>query len=405
MARADIVTWLALDEFAQIIGLNPLYFAGFSSASFPNNVCGDVFFQYDWQHSDRLGRETIAMAIQQAEKEMAQEAGFNLMPDWTVAERIEYPKPGMPGVVGMDGRNPRGFLKSVEAGRGHLISGGIKTKALLQAGVVVNRSDLDGDGYAETCTVSCPVTFTGIDEVRIYYSTKSGADAWEIRPATVSISAGAATILFKSWQIPAWEKLEYLNVSPLDADTAANYEATVDVYRVYNDPSTQLQFLWEGTPDTCCGTCVACQFSSQAGCFHLRDPRLGMLVPAPGSWNASTQTFDSAEWSACREPDQVRLWYISGYIDDKVARPYVELAPYWKYAVAYFACSKFERAVCGCSNVNQFVEKWRRDGAFTSQQEGGFTMTAELAANRLGTSMGALYAYRRIHQNGMRVNK
>ena len=89
----------------------------------------------------------------------------------------------------------------------------------------------------------------------------------------------------------------------------------------------------------------------------------------------------------------------------KLTRPYVELSPVWKYAIAYFAASKFERSVCGCSNVNQFIEKWRRDGAFTSQQEGGFTMTAELAANRLGTSMGALYAYRTIHQNGMRINK
>ena len=61
--------------------------------------------------------------------------------------------------------------------------------------------------------------------------------------------------------------------------------------------------------------------------------------------------------------------------------------------------------MCGCSNVNQFIEKWRRDAAFSSQEEGGFTVTAEIAANRLGTSMGALYAWRKINQNGVRVNK
>ena len=77
----------------------------------------------------------------------------------------------------------------------------------------------------------------------------------------------------------------------------------------------------------------------------------------------------------------------------------------WKFAVAVFAVSKFERAVCGCSNVNQFVEKWRRDAAFSSLQEGGFSVTAELMSNKLGTSMGALYAYKAIHQNGVRVLK
>lgn len=409
MARASIPTWLSLDEFSQIIGFNPLAFNGFSSALFPNNVCGELFFQYDWQHSDRIGRETISMAIKQAEMEMVEEAGFNLMPDWTIEERLDYPKPGMPGTVGIGGFNPRGFLKSVEARRGHLISGGIKTKVLVEAGAAVVRTSEDGDTYNETCTVIVPVTFTTIDEVHVYYSTKSGEDSWEIRPITVAISGGNATIRFKAWQIPVWESLEVPNAQPLDADNVADYESTVDVYRVYNDPSTQLQFMWENTGDiacaSCCGSCVACQFGTQVGCFHLRDARLGILVPAPGSWNTQTGIFDSAEWSVCREPDQVRLWYYSGYLDHNVARPYAELSPYWKYAIAYFAASKFDRPVCGCSNVASFVDKWRRDAAFESMNDGGFKVTAEMMSNKLGTSMGALYAYKQIHRNGMRVNK
>ena len=198
--------------------------------------------------------------------------------------------------------------------------------------------------------------------------------------------------------------MDALNAAPLDADLAASYETTVDVYRVYNYPSPQVQMLWEGTP-TCCNTCAACVLGTQDGCFHLRDERLGILVPAPASWDNATQTYSSLEWSACREPDQVRLWYYSGYRDNNTIRPYAELSPKWKFAVAVFAASKFERSVCGCSNVNQFIEKWRRDGAYSSMNEGGFTMTAEQASNRLGTSMGALYAWRVIHQGDMRVNK
>jgi len=404
MARSDIRTWLSLDEWSQIIGLDPLAFNQLSSSTFRrNNTCGDIFFQSDWQHSDRVGRDTIAMAIQQAEQEIAREIGFNLIPDWTVDERLPYPRPAFPESFNLYGINPRYQLKSVELGKGYIISGGVKAKAVIQAGAAVVRSDTDSDTFQETCTVTVPTTVTDINEIRAYYPAKSGDDGWEIKPIKVSLSGANAVVTFKIWQIVAANKLETLNPDPLDAETAGNFETTVDIYRVYNDPATQAQLMWESEPVGCCGTCVACQFSSQAACFHLRDHRLGFAVPAPASWNSTDQTFDSAEFSACREPDQVRFWYYSGYRDNSLARPYVELSPQWKYAIAFFAASKFERPVCGCSNVNQFIDKWRRDGAFSSQEEGG--MTAELAANRLGTSQGALYAYRTIQHSGVRVNK
>ena len=403
MARSEHKTWLSLDEFAQIIGLNPLAFNQLSSSLFPNNVCGDIFFQYDWQHSDRVGRDTIALAIQAAEQEISREAGFNLLPDWTVDERLPYPRPITPEAYGV-GLNPRYQLKSIEAPRGHLISGGVRTKTLIDDGAAVVRTDADTDGFAETVTVTVATTVTDINEIHAYYPAQDGDDAWEIRPIKVRLSGANAIITFKIWQIAAANQMDALDAAPLDADAAGSFETTVDIYRVYNDPSTQVQFMWENDP-TCCGSCTACQLSTQAGCFHLRDARLGMLVPSPGTWVSADEEFTAQEWDACREPDQIRLWYLSGYRDQSVSRPYSDLSPKWKQAIAYFAASKFERPVCGCSNVNQFIEKWRRDAAFSSQEEGGFTVTAELAANRLGTSMGALYAYRIIHQNGMHINK
>lgn len=405
MARSEIKTWLSLDEWAQITGVHPLGFNGLSSPTLQtNNVCGEVFFQYDYQHSDRVGRDTIAMAIQQAEQEISREAGFNLMPDWTVDERIGYPQPSTPELFGAWGINVRGQMKSVEALRGHLLYGGIKAKSLIQAGAAVVRSDADVDNFQETCTVIVATTITDLNEIRAFYPAKSGDDGWEIRPITVSVSGGFATITFKVWQIAAANQMDSLNAQPLDADDAASYETTIDVYRVYNDESTQVQFLWENDP-SCCGTCAACTLGTQSGCFVLRDPRMGFIVPSPATWDTSTSAFTSANWSACREPDQIRLWYRSGYKDNSLTRPYAELSYYWKYAVAYFAASKFERPVCGCSNVNQFIDKWRLDSAFSSQEAGGFTVTSELASNRLGTSMGALYAWRRIQQNGVRINK
>jgi len=406
MARSDIRTWLSLDRFSQIIGIDPLHFNGLDSPTLHRNTaCGEVFFQFSFQHSDRVGREDMARAIQEAEQEISREVGYNLLPDWTTEERLEYERPALREAYNIYGINPRWQMKSVEALRGHIISGGVRAKSSISLAAAVARSDVDGDGYAELCTVIVPITITDTNEVHVYYTGKGADDGWEIRPIKVAISGGNATITFKSWQIPLGTQMDQFDIEPLDADAAASYETTVDVYRVYNDPATQLQFMWEDAPGNCCGTCSACQFSTQAGCFHLRDARLGIVVPSPASYDSGTGEFVTAEWSACREPDQIRLWYYSGYRDNSLARPYADLSPYWETAVAYFAASKFERSVCGCDNVNQFIEKWRRDGAFTSQNEGGFTMTAEQAANRLGTSMGGLYAWKRINQLGVRVNK
>lgn len=404
MARSNIKTWLSLDRWAEIIGINPLNFNQLSSTSlFPNNVCGDIFFQKDWQHSDRVGRDTIAMAIQQAELEIAAEAGFNLLPDWTAAERLTYPQPAMPTAYGY-AINPRWMGKSLELRKGHIISGGIRTQTLIQAGAAVVRQDNDGDTFTETCVVTVPTTLTDTNEIRAYYPSQNGSDGWEIRPIQVSISGGNAIIQFKIWQLAAAQEMDSLSADVLDAHDVNNFETTIDVYRVYNDPSTQLQFMWEGCDGDCCGSCVACQFGTQAGCFHLRDTRLGFAVPTPGSWNSDTSEFDGAEYSACREPDQVRFWYYSGYMDTSLDRPYVNVAPFWEYAIAYYAASKFERPVCGCSNINQFIEKWRQDISF-SDNSGSFTTTPEVLSNKLGTTMGAIFAWKRIHQNGIRILK
>ena len=409
MARSEIKTWLSLDEWAQIVGINPLHLNGLSSTLFGNNVCGDIWFQYSWQHSDRVGRDDLAMAINEAEQEISREVGYNLVPDWTVEERLPFTRPLVPGAYNLSGTNPRGMFKSIELSKGHVISGGVRAKTAIELGSAVVRTDPNGDGYSELCTVTVATTVTEEDEVHAYYVGKSGADIWEIRPIDVSISAGVATITFKSWQIVDGSDLDTFDASAKDGDAAASYETTIDVYRVYNDPATQVQFMWENSPNlNCCSTCAACNFGTQAGCFHLRNPRLGIAVPAPASWDSTDEEFDAGEWTACREPDQVRFWYYSGYQDKAIDRYNVRMSPYWRYAVAFFAASKLDRPVCGCSNVQQFIDRWRIDVMANKFSDGtgmSINVTPEQLSNRLGSTYGALYAWKRINQNGVKVDK
>ncbi len=409
MARSEIKTWLSLDEWAEIIGLNPLHFNSLSSTYFDSNACGSVWFQHPWQNADRVGRDDLAMVIAEAEQEIAKECGYNLLPDWTIEERLPYAQPIVPGVYNVYGTNPRGLYKSIELRKGHIISGGMRAKTLVGRSSAVVRTDPNGDGYSELCTVTAPTTVTDTNEIHIYYSGQSGADEWEIRPINVTISAGVATITFKSWQIVDGDKCDILNANAIDGDVAGSYETTVDVYRVYNDPATQVQFMWESAPELdSCSTCDACNLTTAAGCFHLRDPRLGIAVPAPATWDAATSAFVSGEWTEYREPEQVRFWYYSGYQDKNIDRYNVRMAPYWKYAVAFFAASKLERPVCGCSNVNQFIDRWRVDVMANKYGDGvgmSVNVTPEQLSNRLGHTYGAMYAWKQINRNGMRIAK
>lgn len=408
MARSEVKTWLSLDRWAQIIGIHPLHFNGLDATDLtPNTVCGELWFQHPWQHSDRVGRDDVARSIQAAEQEIAAEVGYNLLADWTVEERIPFARPGVPGVYNLSGTNPRGQMNSIELRRGHVISGGVKTKSVISAAAAIVRSDEDGDGYSETCTVTVATTITAANEIAVYYAGKSGVDAWEVRPITVSFSGGNVVIQFKAWQVPVESEMEAINPDPLDAEAAGSYETTIDVYRLYNDPSTQVQFMWENSPGCSCGTgtCTTCQLSTQAGCFHLREPRIGIAVPTPGSWDSDDEEFDVAAFAVRRGPDQARFWYYSGYEDKSLTRSKVEMASYWEYAVAYFAASKLDRSVCGCSNVQTFIDGWRMDVAVNEFQGTTVTVLPELLSNRLGTTRGAIYAWKRIQQTGMKVSK
>jgi len=92
---------------------------------------------------------------------------------------------------------------------------------------------------------------TDPDELKLYFPGRSGDDRYEIRPIEVDLDtdAASATITCKSWQIIDPDLQEYVDVgesaNAIDAETAGNYETTLDVYRVYNDPQTQVSLIWE----------------------------------------------------------------------------------------------------------------------------------------------------------------
>jgi hypothetical protein len=402
VARATTVTWLSLDRWAQIIGIDPLIFNGLISRSLQSETCGDVWFQYAWQDANKISREDIAQAIQDAEKAIANYVGYPLLPDWFEDDGVPTVRPSVPTLFS-NGRNIRGMAKSVFSQRGYVISGGIRAKSLVVLGSGITRTDNDGDGYKETATVSILTTVTDPDEIHLYYPGQVGADEWEIRPIKVSIVGGMAVITFHSSQIVDPDLLEQIDASAQDADVDANYVITADVYRVYNDPQTQVQMLWENT-DGDCGSCETCEWSEQYGCLAIRNPKLGEVSYHPATWNAVTAEFDSSEYSLARDPDRLHLYYRAGWKLSSLTRPYCDMDPYWERAVAYYACGLLDRDICECNNARAFVNHWREEVNKTTSER-SFNVSPRQLDNVFGSTRGALYALARCMQEGRKLGR
>lgn len=403
MARATTPTWLPLDRWAEIIGLDPLHFNGVITALRPDRACNsgeDIWMQWAYQDASKISREDLAEAIRDAEQQIANYIGYSLLPDWVIDERRETVRPALRELYS-GGLNVRWMGKSVNANRGYVIAGGQKARTVISAGAAIVRSDADGDGYNELCTVTV-ASSVDVEEVRVYFPGESGADEWEIRPVKVAASGGNLTITFKIWQVPLPDLWDALNATGIDGDVGASFVTTVDVYRVYNDPQSQLQLLWEGGG---CGSCSACTFGAQAGCLHVRNPRLGTVVYEPAEWDAAAGSFNAAEFAVCREPERLRLWYYGGWrweTSDPRKRATVDMDPFWEKAVAYYAAALLMREVCSCNNTEKFLDWWREDLARVGA-EVSYQNDEAVLSNPFGTRRGGVYAWERCNQEGRKV--
>jgi len=402
MARASTYTWLPLDRFFKIMGSNPLHANGIFTDLQPiRSGCDDLWLQYDWQDAQHVSRESLAEAIKDAESQIANFVGYNLLPTWEIDERHNTEVPGDPTLLS-SGLNIQGRWKTIRTDKYHVISGGQRTKSVIEAGAAVVCSDNDGDGYNELCTVTVATTVTDDNEIRAYYPGESGTDAWEIRPLeSVVISGGNAVITFKIWQIAQPDLLESLDATGINGDTAANFLSTVDIYRVYNNPETQVQFLWEPFPNCSCdnGTCETCQHGTQYGCLIARDYRLGRFAYVPGTF--ADGAFTQSDFSYWRDPDQLRLWYQSGWQDKSQDRPWQQLDPFWEKAIAYFAVALLDREICECEPLIVFWQNWQRD--MSKNDAVSFTKSFRDLDNEFGSWQGAIYAWRRANQEGRRI--
>lgn len=425
MARASTSpTHLSLDEYARVMGLDPMHFSGGASNIRPEPTCSDVWFQYDWQNPKIVSREQIQWRIWEAERDIADAIGYWVAPRWIEDEKIKYDRPYRRDVFGL-GSDTRWQWKTIQTRYGYVIEGGRRATTLLNDEVTWQTIDADGDGFDEIAEFTFTVAAT-LDccEVKAYFKeydehdaansrtdvASIGADpAWEVRPISTVLSGTTLTVYTNTWQLFRPQLQEALNAGAIPADDfgtggvdLGSYVDALAFYRVYNDPANQVEFVWpEGS------VCVtdACKDETQTGCISIKDSRNGLVVPQPSVYNEDTGVFmSSSTWDGSVEPEAVRLWYRAGLTPSYPTRGCMTLDPCWAKTIAMLATARLEYPLCDCTNVRNVSDWWRRDVRDVTRER-SFQATQKDLENPFGTRIGEILAWRNVCQRGRRKGK
>lgn len=402
-------TQLSLDRFAAVAGVSPLHFNQvFVRDLMDAHTCDLPLMQFPWQTAGRTGRESLAEAIAAAEDMIISELGFLPVAGWTKSEEVPGARPANPGLFSGSNLDIRSFWNTVKANKGYIITGGQEAKTLIAAAQAIVYSDPDGDGYFELATITVATTVTDVEEIALYYPGHSGQEEWRIRPLrSVTIAAGTATITCKREQLVLENELFKLNPEGIDGLDNALFLTTIDVYRVYNDPSVQSQFIWDvvgGSVCNCSGedSCPICGFSAQNGCMVARNPKLGIVSPQPGAWDAATSTFDANEFSVGRSPDRVRLWYRSGWRRMDNTWPLLQMDSLWERVITYLTLANIQRPFCSCEPLEANTLWWREDLAHNESTAGktsSWQFSRGMLDNPFGTTRAAIYAWNQVQKH------
>jgi hypothetical protein len=420
IAQALPWTGLALSRYAKILGLNPVHFTRSTASAldpvvFPvNNCCGGLWPKYTWQNNDQVSWEEVNLAIQSAESDIARELGYWPFPLWINNEMHQYPRPYYRAAFG-NGIGVRGEMKSLRAKWGKFIQAGRRAVTLVGTATVggggINYSDEDGDGFAETATITAATALTNACEIKVYFAAHNGDQDWEIRePRSKSISGGTYTATFDSWLFIDPDLLEAYptsaGFSAIDISTTANYVSSVDVYREYTDfTEVSAQFFWERDPvtnslvfcSTCGGTgCETCTLVTQDGCIHVRDVPRGIVVPVAASYDSTDARWEGLNWTDCREPDQVKIWYYAGDLDNRFLGDIscAPLSDYWAQTIAWLATSRIAKPFCACGGSDSKREWLQQD--LGRSGEVSFLIAENQLSNPWGTRRGAIMAWDRV---------
>lgn len=409
MARATISTTIPLDRAARILGLDPLHFNSVVSDNRPARYdCDDVWLQYEWQAAGRVSRESLADALRQAEDEVFTYLGYYLTPTWVFMEPHRLPKDAR--IENWSPYQSQGFPKSIRSDKGYVLAGGVRATSTIEVGAAVVFSDEDGDDYNETATVTVATTVENDYEIRVYFPDTGPLDEWEIRPINVNLDTDAdqAVITFRRELIPdpdLWEK-QYAPDDPtstINGDDDDNFLLTVDVYRVYNDPSNHGYIVSPGSCATCSdGTCARCAATNLTVCLHVRDTRLGILAYKYAVWDEDTEQYTYPTLYPGGSEDQIFINYYTGKVDRRQQNPYRDVTPRWERMIVHYALTMLTGEPVGCDNFKEIYNYQVRDLA-EIRKDSRYVLNFDTLKNPFGTSRAGIRLWQAVERERLVV--
>jgi hypothetical protein len=387
---------IPLDRVAYHLQLDPFHFNGITSTERRNAfACSDTWYQHDWQSSGKLSRESLSTALRQAEDVVVSYLGWYPIPQWVEEEVI---MPTYYKVERDNYLNARGRAKSVTSSHGLVKSVGRKTSSFID-NVATVFSDEDGDGLDETVTVSFATTVTETQELHLYYPDEDGRDEWEIRPVdSITIAGGTATIVFKKYLIPLWNLVEQVPEDGdahilIDGDDNTNFLSTVDVYRVYTDPSQQITFTYDPSYYGC--NAVPCEDNTDTGCLFIRDSRLGILSYTRADWDADEGQYVHKYFNY--PPVKGTIYYRAGKQDRRVKYPNRQMDQKLERMIVFYGLSLLDTELCGCANQRNTWGHMTQDLALVTRDESHVVQWDDLR-NPFGTTRAAIQLWKYLQQ-------
>ncbi len=315
MARADTVTLLPLDRYAEIMRICSPHFNQLAGNLAPiNKGCSDPVWDQD-------ARDDLAWTMAQAEELIAIELGFWPSPKFIANEQTDFNLPGI--------RSDWRFAE-VQTEYSYIEDFGTKTLTLLEENATVTYTDDDGDpfgrkelatigdgvyNYLSACAEPC--------EVAVFFRTEDGAEnpgdsRWEIKPLKVDIDGSTMTV---SGESSLFVKPNLWKLTKADADRpgsenstawiynadTANFVTVVDVYCRTVNQQTPLTLKWDGF----CRCTSPCTHETQLGCAYVTDARRGFYTPRPATWNGTTNI--EATPTNSLPPESIMVNYRAGY--------------------------------------------------------------------------------------------
>lgn len=343
---------ITLPRYAQMIGYPECQFFGVAGAAEVLAAeCRTI-----WIKSER---DMVIKYLLEAQEEIENHVGYPLKPRWIVDD-------GKPYTCPLEAR----WKKIIEAG--------------VMAEVDVSLAEAANHATDPAHVGPIVVVLGDLAEVRVYHP---GTEI-EIHPSSVTYVGGNLDIYIPRCRMVT-EAAADNSRTGIDYGDMGNFEADVDVKRMYNDPSTNATLVW---PHKCTSACSACGCSeyTQEGCIYIRNGEMGILDVLPasysplypdghlypkgglypgGTWTSSSCCFTS-------KPERVRLNYKAG-MDPLTFQA--------EDAILRLAHSKMPNEPCGCDVVQRL---WSRDREVPS------LLTAERLNCPFGMNDGAWIAWK-----------